>query len=378
MPERVALDATKILEKRSDVIAKLNAGRDLEKKGDANGALDALKAARSTDPLGGAVALALSRAALASRDYGLARRASQVAQLAGLGRKDIVSNAGAVLGESLEKLGRPRDAVTAYGAALAVDRNQPRAGNALERLEKEGAAPALGTVEKAPDVQAPDIAGACGSIEREVRSGKVDLAFAPGPDATAVTCMEDYALDIRTAALEAARAIRIDVQSDSGAERLVWIALQGPTGLSLFGPVTLIFAAPASGVVNDVVVDLQRIDVLPGGAPEVVIKLTERRTLPDIALDEVLEIDETRAFLLTVDRGGIQASREIVLSSRVLRSKIDQKSRQMPRGFEPAADLGRAAEYSMKVAWGGPNTMTLTRAYGNAKPKLEGSISLFP
>src|SRR5260221_4392843 len=53
LPDRVALDANRLLENRSAAVAKLNAGRNLEEKGDTKSALEALQAARVGEFPGG-------------------------------------------------------------------------------------------------------------------------------------------------------------------------------------------------------------------------------------------------------------------------------------------------------------------------------------
>jgi hypothetical protein len=175
--------------------------------------------------------------------------------------------------------------------------------------------------------------------------------------------------------LVAAHALKVDVEVGDDRERLVWVALAVEQGLKLFGPVTHVTGVGAPGAVNDTIVELQMIDILPGGAPEVVVKVVERRTLPDAALAEVVTIDETRATLLTVDHGPVQASREVVLSSDVRRERIGERARDAPRGFSFSAPF--TANYTMKVGWGASNEMTLTKQSGNAKPRVEGSVKLF-
>jgi Flp pilus assembly protein TadD len=378
LPERRPLDERKLLEKRSDVIAGLNAARDLLAKNDAKGALALLAPIRAMDPLGGALALTFARAALAAGDASLALRAANQAVTAARGRADLVASAGIVVGGALEKLSRPRDAIDAYQAAMSQGREQSVAKRAIQRLRKLGVEEVSGAARPSVDVHADGVEQACKVIESQVRSGKVELPSSSAADLAELDCAIDMTLDVDAPALRHAYALRVDAGGAGGSDRLIWVALEGAQGLQLFGPVVSVFGTKASGVLNDVVVDLQKIDVLPGGAPEVVTKIVERRTLPDVALDEVTELEETRAILLTIDRGGILPSREVVLSSRIYRARIDPKAKPMPRGFAMAQGGGQVAEYAMKVAWGGPNSITLTKVSGDAKPKLEGDLQLFP
>lgn len=375
LAERERLDAAVVLKQRSDVLMRLNEARALARKSEAVGrAVTLLVALQELDPLGGAMALSLAQAALAAGDFSRAARSARVAAIAGAGRDALVGEAERVLGEALEKLGRPGDAIVAYEAALAARREDGAAKRALARLQQASPAPAA-----VPEVFHVDrVPEACAAVEREVRAGRLPLGFSSGSDAKAVGCVTEATLEVEAPTLRRAHVLRVDVSSAGGADRLLWVAFEGANGVDVSGPVAALFSAPMAGVVNDVVVDLQKIDVLPGGAPEVVVKVMERRTLPDVALNEVLEIDVTRAVLLTVDRGSVQRSREFTLSSRQYRARLDAKSTRMPQGFPGVPGAGRAVEFAMKVAWTGPNGMALTKTSGNAEPPLSGPITLFP
>jgi hypothetical protein len=294
-----------------------------------------------------------ARAALATGDATLALRAASRAVTAARGRADLQKQANNVLGTALEKLSRPKNTL-------------------------EDTAPVISPA--SANLHADSVEQACHAIETEIRTGKVDLPSSAASGVSEFNCTTDMTLDVGTPELRQAYALRVDAGGAGGADRVLWVALEGAKGLSLYGPVAAVFGTNVPGVLNDVVLDLQKIDVLTGGAPEVVVKITEKRTLPDVALDEVAELDETRAIILTVDRGGVVASREVGLSSRASRARLDPsgKAKGMPRGFAMAQGVAHVDEYSMKVSWGGPNTMTLTKVSGNAKPPVEGELNLFP
>jgi hypothetical protein len=126
------------------------------------------------------------------------------------------------------------------------------------------------------------------------------------------------------------------------------------------------------------VVDLQHVDVLSGGAPEIVVKIMERHTALDVALNEVSKLDRTRVVLITLDRGKPQASRELLLARKSVREALDPKDKAPLAGFARPKDLGKSSDYEMKVAWGLPNEIRLSKASGDAKPRDEGTITLFP
>lgn len=374
--ERTALDAKTLLEKHSDLVSSLNRGREALGKGDAKEALELLLPLRAEDPLGAAVAITVARSAVAAGNFAVGAGAARVATVSAKRRDKLATEAQVLLGEALEKLGRPGDAIRAYEGAVAIQSSAP-ARAALTRLRKTEASEPLGAASPSSERRVESAEQACTTIQADIRAGKVDLAFSPERTED-VTCATDFTLDVKATSLRRALALRADVRTKVGTERAIWVALEDEKGLLLYGPVASVFGAPSGDVTNDVVVDLQQIDVLSGGSPEIVVKITEARTLPDIALAEALTTDVTRAVLLTVDRGGVQASREVVLSSRVVRDHLGPKTLPLPRGFDAVSGLGKSADFSMKVAWSGPNSMTLTKVSGSVKPLTEGVITLFP
>jgi hypothetical protein len=227
------------------------------------------------------------------------------------------------------------------------------------------------------------VATACSVIEAELRSGHVALRSANRSEGPTVACSEDYSLDLeRSSGLRRATALRVDVGS---LDRLAWVLLEmgtpGAPELALWGPCAAAVVSKIDGAANDVVTDLQPIDVLPGGSPEVVVKMMSLRTEPDLALNELLEVDETRAVLLTTDRGQVESSRELSIASRIVRRMLAPKDRTTLSGYPASAALGEVTSHQMKVAWGRPNTIVLTKTEGVGPPPpvdTEGEITLFP
>ena len=158
---------------------------------------------------------------------------------------------------------------------------------------------------------------------------------------------------------------------------MLWVGFEGAAGLRLVGPLARAWAPPGADWANDVVGDLQRIDVLRGGSPELIVKLRERHTLADVALNEVLELDRTRVLIFTLDRGGLVSSPELGLELARARHTLDAEAKAMPRAYEPLPRPGQSAGYRMRVSWGGPDSITLTRIGGDAPARREGVITLF-
>jgi hypothetical protein len=321
--------------------------------------------------MGGASAVAFGRAALAAGEPLRAAAAGRLAAIAATGRSSLVADAQVLLGSALEKLAQPVGARVAYEAAALAEPGRGAVREALKRLGDEKA-----LREALPDVVASSIAEACSKVEAMVSAGTLPLEEGLLGGAKVTGCTEDFVLSTGAAALPRAIALRVDLAATTARGRAMWVALDVGSGLRLAGPVAAVSGPLEGEAVNDVIVELQQIDVLPGGAPEVVVKISERRTLPDVALAEVTELDETRAVLLTVDRGGVQASRSMTLSHRARRVALGGKVERLPKGFGAARPA--SSEFEMKVAWGAPNAMVLSKVSGGGKPPVEGEIVLFP
>src|SRR3970282_1961547 len=135
-------------------------------------------------------------------------------------------------------------------------------------------------------------------------------------------------------ALDKASALR--VTSAAGTLVMAWVGRHTPSGGKVYGPVDWAVSPREYRLINDFTVDLQKVDVLHGGGPEVVVKLDERRTLADVALNELVELEQTRVFILSLDRGQLEASRAFVLSRTEGPKPLAPKDKRLPAiGHEP-------------------------------------------
>lgn len=218
-------------------------------------------------------------------------------------------------------------------------------------------------------------AEACAAITAALRSGKV--ALPSGQAAGNVHCAAEYTMKLGAKKLQGAVALRVESRGKLGTDLLGWVALETPKGLLVEGPVEKLLAPSVYGLTNDYTLDLQHVDALPGGSPEVVARVDERRTLVDVALGEKTQVDDAHVVLITTDRGKPELSKRLMLSSKVLRNRLDPKDHRLPAGFHHSKLLGKGQEYRMKVSWSGANSITLTRFLGNATPPDQGVIKLF-
>lgn len=331
---RGSVDAKSVASARGKVLGALTKARALGAQKKSKQALAALVALWPLDSSGAVLALETSREALAAGDKQQAKRFARLA----------VDNA---VGD----------------AALAK-----KAQAALDKAAAEDKAPSLG----GPFKTSGD---ACNAITKALRAGKVELPS--GQLAGNLHCAAEYTMKLGAKKLHGAIALRVASKGKAGTDLLGWVALETPKGLELVGPVEKLFAPSVYGLTNDYTLDLQHVDVLPGGSPEVVARVDERRTLVDVALDEKTEIDDAHVVLITTDRGKPELSKRLMLSSKVLRTRVDPKDHRLPAGFRHSRLLGKGSEYRMKVAWSGANQITLTRFLGNATPPEQGVIKLF-
>jgi hypothetical protein len=262
-------------------------------------------------------------------------------------------------------------ALAAAWLSQADDALLARARAAFGKDGAELPAPA-GT--KLPDQK--DARAACDAIVREVSAGRVVVPLLRSRPSE-VRCETDYELSLEGAELTRALSFRVQAKAD-GELRLGWVGLETPKGVVMHGPVATAWSPSSTGATNDFVVDLQQIDVLPGGSPEVIVRVNELATLPDVARNEVAEIDQSRILFLSLDRGRPAVSKQLLLSRRSQVRAIDPKDRRLPLGWARSKLLGQARAFELKVEWGGPNEIRLSKAAGDMTPPEQGTISLFP
>ncbi len=353
LADRTPLDPKALLGGRADELKAIEAARAATKADAATKALGDLLSLRPKDLTGGLLALETSHAARKAGDAEQAIKSALIATRFSVGNAKLY-----------------KAALDALKAAVA----------------KGGVEPApLATADGVPAISAtaigpmPTISGICDAVLKKLRGGEVRLLAAAADASLPVTCDQDYALELGHAELRRAVSLKVDVtpKEPAGArERLIWVALETAKGVLGWGPVAQVLT-PASGVENDVVADLQHVDVVPGGAPELVVKVMDRRTETDVALNEVAKQEQSWVVMLTLDGARLKASKQLVLDSRIVREPIDAADKKPAPGGLRAAAYGKPADYQMKVSWSGPNSITLTKASGNATPFVEGEIKLF-
>jgi hypothetical protein len=323
-------DATK---GRKAVLAALVKAKTLLAQKKAKAALDALTAVRSDDPTGAALAALAAQAAKAAEDVSAATTWTLAAS---------------VFAQGDERIAKSLAATWAPGEAPS--------------------GPVPGKV-----LSAKDLMDGCEKVRDAAR--RLPLAY---PVDSKLTCVQERTLEVGQPKLESVTGLRVDSSAGDVRQSLGWIALKVESETLLYGPVAYRVSLPERGATSDFVIDLQQVDVLSGGAPEIVVRIMERETSLDVALNELAKRDRTRVVLLSVDRGSVVASRELTLADTHGRDAIDTKDRATAPGWPRAKGLGKSTGFELKVAWGLPNEIRLTKQSGDATPPVDGTVTLFP
>jgi hypothetical protein len=312
---------------------------------DPKAALSALAEVRKLDPTGAVLGTRLAESTLASGDNNEAIRWAN------------------------EVLGQPSNSQAALKAAEDVVAKATKAG---------------GTAPAAPAATEPK-AGPYDSLDAACKAITMAISGATGPGLSRylgtvkdVTCEPDATLEVKQDNLKQAVPLRIAVKGENGSQLLGWVAIETAKGWLLHGPVQNAFAPGSYGVSNDYAIALERAEVLPGGSSEIVVRVVERFTLLDLALNEATEVDQTRVVILTLDREGVVESKPFVLSRSQKRSVIDTGEAALPKGWKPSKGLGKTEEFALKVQWSIPNGIRLEKGEGDLKPPFVGNITLFP
>jgi hypothetical protein len=172
--------------------------------------------------------------------------------------------------------------------------------------------------------------------------------------------------------LEATTAI---VRTGNSDERVfAWVAVRYQASLWLSPLIAESFAPTLHPYGNGFSVELQRTEAYRGGLPEIVAYVTERSTVLDVVLGEMVVLDRNRCVVTTFDSQTPQSSPNIVLYSKIARSLIDPNDAQPPKGYKHSTDLGKTTEASFALAWGDNQVRLTPRVPQGAQSKV---IALF-
>jgi hypothetical protein len=339
---RTAIEVQAVKDARAKVLTALDAAQGQDPKA----ALSGLAEARTLDPTGAVLAAVMAQLSLATED------------------KD------AAIGWANQVTASPGAAAAAVKLASDVAAKAAKGG---------GKAPAGRSVTEPKPGPYDSIDAACKAITTALRG-------ANGPESSAnlgavkdVQCEPDAALVVENEEnLKQAVPLRVTVKGEAGSQLMAWVAIQTAKGWLLHGPVENLYSPGLYGVSNDYAIALERAEVLPGGSSEIVVRVIERLTIADLALNEAAEVDQTRVVILTLDREGVVESKPFVLNRSQTRSAIDTGGATLPKGGKPSKALGKTEGFALKVKWEIPNGIELKKDQGDLKPPFEGKLALFP
>jgi hypothetical protein len=126
---------------------------------------------------------------------------------------------------------------------------------------------------------------------------------------------------------------------------------------------------------NGFSIELQRTEAYRGGLPEIVAYVTERSTVLDVVLNEMVVLDRNRCIVTTFDSQSPQSSPNIVLYSKVVRSLIDPSDAQPPKAYQRSSELGKTIEESLKLEWGDNRVHLAPSIPGRGNSKIVGLFS---
>ena len=213
--------------------------------------------------------------------------------------------------------------------------------------------------------------GVCSWLVSSFKQGRPPVGYVGEQDTDSPDCQisSPFAL---TPDLEAATAV---VRTGKADERVfAWVAVRYQTSLWLSSLIAESFAPTMHPYGNGFSVELQRTEAYRDGLPEIVAYVTERSTVLDVVLGEMVVLDRNRCVVTTFDSQSPQSSPSIVLYSKTARSLIDPGDDQPPKGYKHSSDLGKTTETTFALEWGDNQVRLTPRVPERAKSKV---IALF-
>jgi hypothetical protein len=216
-----------------------------------------------------------------------------------------------------------------------------------------------------------DFGGVCSWLVTSFKQGRPPVGYVGEQATDSPDCQisSPFAL---TPDLEAATAMVRTGKSDQRV--FAWVVVRHQTSLWLSSLIAESFAPTIHPYGNGFSVELQRTEAYRGGLPEIVAYVTERSTILDVVLGEMVVLDCNRCVVTTFDSQSPQSSPNVVLYSKISRSLIDPSDAQPPKGYKHSSDLGKTTEASFALEWGDNQVHLTPRVPEAAKSKV---IALF-
>ncbi len=311
-----------------------------DKHASANDAMIALAHALADAPGSTVLAIELTKAAHRAKDENRFRNYQQIAQ------RSLVA---------FPKLSSALD--------RGVSGNGPKAADARPQEKKPANARPATELEGVTELK-----GVCSWLVRSFQLGRPPVEYVGDQGTESIEC-ETQTTYLLTPELPTATVL-VSVKGN-GERVFAWVAAQHEGHLWLSPVVAESFAPSYHPQGNGFKVELQRNEAFRAGLPELVADVSERSTVIDVALNEMVVTERHRSVVMTFDVQPPQVSVSIELQSRIERSIVDPSDVQLPKGYVHSPDLGRVTEESYRTEWGN-NQVRLTRTAPLAtKPRVQ-------
>ena len=312
----------------------------LDKHSAANDSVVALAQALSDAPGSAVLAIELTKAARRAHDQNRLARYRQIAQ------RSVVA---------FPKLSNALDSDVRRGDSKATHAKLPDQIPSDARL----ATKLDGVVE---------LKGVCSWLNQSFKLGRPPLDYVgeQGTDSVQCETLPPYVL---TPELQAAAVL---VSAKGNGERVFgWVAALYKGSVWLSPEVAESFAPAFHPDGNGFTIDLQRTEAFRAGLPELNAYVSERSTIVDVVLNEMVVTDRHRSVVMTFDAQPPQASASIVLHSRIARSIVDPGDAQLPKGYEHSKDLGSVTEEIFRLEWGDNQVRLTATSADTTKPRVQ-------
>jgi hypothetical protein len=130
-----------------------------------------------------------------------------------------------------------------------------------------------------------------------------------------------------------------------------WVAVRFKASVWLSPVVAESFAPALHPHGNGFSVELQRTEAYKAGLPEVTAYVTDRSTVVDVVLNEMVVTNRNRVVVMTFDGPVPQTSAPVLLYSKVYRALVDPDDLKPPKGYKHSPDIGTTTEESFRVEW---------------------------
>jgi hypothetical protein len=269
-----------------------------------------------------------------------------------------------------------------WAEALAKAAEAAGSRGVAERWRREAAFlrdPMAGRAEDLQHTSGRRLEDGCRDLLQQLASGTAaipDMSSAPRGE---VRCSAEDRIELG-GAFSRAQLLHVDVGPANESRRVAWVVVEfganaGASGTTeLWGPLADAWTPPSPGqtkleFVNDWAAALERAEAsATTSGPELVVRITERRTLVDLVSGAYEERDATRIVVLARWNGRTEVSRSVLLAERARSAQLS---------IESPDTRFDTREFRSNLSWG-EGRVTLERSTASESGSRIETIPLFP